>query len=104
MDTAELNKEARKRYNILLGKIKNVCGKYINKDNNESNRNSLHSDICRVIDPYEREKYIDKYDLDCSVNMNPVSVIKNGEFCFFFGIIYKSKREGAKNTFKARSI
>lgn len=100
----EYREEARKRLNIILGKLKFVCNKYVNENGSEHMRHSLEKEMCRVVDPYVSSKYIEAYNLDVSNAINPEKETKEGKTSFFFGITYKGVKDGTKNTFKRRSI
>jgi len=94
----------RDRYNKLLTVIQRVCNNYTGETNTESIRKKLEDDLCKAIDPYEKEGFINGFDIDCGNSFNPPVTIKRGEVSFMFGITWKGKKEGARHTFGARKI
>ena len=92
------------RYNKILTDVQRICMNYFTKINNAKTRHELEIDLKRMLDGYVSNNYIDGYDVDCGESFNPPEVIKRGEISFMYGIIWKGKRQGGRNTFRARKI
>lgn len=92
------------KYNKLLTVIQRICNKYTSEKNTKETRKRLEEDLCKLIDPYDREGYIDKFVIDCGDQFNPPNIIKRGEISFMFGIEWKGEKEGARHTFGSRKI